>query len=375
MIARNNPTLLGCLPKEFLLNGGTLAELYDRYRIDVRRHGTFGNLVQFKYNQIESPMDVPLVQQCRGLILDEDEDWRVVAWPFKKFFNYGEPLAEPIDWATARVQEKLDGSLMILYWYGDAWHVATSRMPDADGTVHGTNMTFRQLFWRTWEEKGFALPIAMHRSYTFMFELTSPFNRVVVPHSKTDLHLIGMRSIWSGAEVPAQFRGAYNPVWELKLQNLDEVLQTFTEMDPLQQEGYVIVDGEYRRIKVKHPGYVALHHLKSSFTVRKLVEIVRSGESAEVLAHFPEWQRPFEQVTARYDALVAQLEQDHSELQSLKGNRKDFAMVARQSVWPAAHFLMLDGHAKSVKEALKGVHIDKMVEMLGAKGLKLEGAI
>ena len=375
MTYRNFPRAVPCHPRDYLLNGGTLAGLQETYAIDVRRHGHYPNLVHLKYNQIESPMGEPLVQQCRGLILDQDEDWRIVAWPFNKFFNHGEPNAAKIDWITARVQEKLDGSLMVMYWYDEGWQVATSGMPDAAGTVHGTGMSFAQLFWETWYRQKLTEPASVHRSYTFMFELTSPYNRVVVQHLQSSLTLTGVRNIWSGSEMPVEFRQSLNPVKEFGLQSLGDIVGTFEGMDPLAQEGYVVVDINFNRVKVKHPGYVALHHLKSHFSVKRIVEVVRTGESEEVLVHFPEWKTPFEQVRAAFDGFVAQLEQDHAELESLKGNRKEFAMLAKQSIWPAAHFMMLDSHVRSVREALRNVHIEKMVDLLGVRGLVLEGAI
>ena len=363
-----------CPPREYLVNGGTLVQLKEKYGISHRRHGRFNNLVQLKYSQIDSPMDEPIVQESRGIILDQDNDWRVIAWPFKKFFNYGEPLAATIDWSTARVQEKLDGSMMSLYRYDGSWHVATSGMPDAAGLVQGTNKLFTQLFWETWYKKGFVEPPGINAAFTFVFELTSPLNRIVIPHAADNLTLIGMRNIWSGTEVPVRYRAAYNPVTEFELQTMDQVTATFTTMSPLMQEGYVIIDGQSRRIKVKHPGYVALHHLKSSFSTKKLVEIIRSGETAEVLVSFPEWQKPFDQVQAAYDGLVTQLEQDYAELRSID-NRKDFAMAAKLSVLPATHFFLRDSRVPSVKEGLKLVHIDKFIKLLGVEGLVLEGAI
>ena len=91
----------------------------------------YPNLVLFKYDQVNSPMDNPVVQECRGIILDEADDWRVIARPFTKFYNYGEPNAASIDWTTARVQEKVDGSLCAFYHYKGDWHVATTGTPDA----------------------------------------------------------------------------------------------------------------------------------------------------------------------------------------------------------------------------------------------------
>lgn len=66
------------------------------------------NLVMFKYSQVDSDMSIKLVQECRGLILDEDTK-EIVSYPFNKFFNFGEPNAAKIDWASARIGQKIDG--------------------------------------------------------------------------------------------------------------------------------------------------------------------------------------------------------------------------------------------------------------------------
>jgi hypothetical protein len=54
-----------------------------------------------------SPFHKKEVRECRGLILDANNDWRPVAHPYGKFFNYRESLAERIDWNTAKVQINL----------------------------------------------------------------------------------------------------------------------------------------------------------------------------------------------------------------------------------------------------------------------------
>jgi hypothetical protein len=120
------------LTQIFLREHG-LAALCERFHIKAARHEAHPNLIQLKYNQITAPMAEPIVQQCRGLIVDESRDWEAVCHPFDKFFNANEPLAAPIDWASARVFEKLDGSLMSLYFYGGAWQVASSGGPRRAG--------------------------------------------------------------------------------------------------------------------------------------------------------------------------------------------------------------------------------------------------
>src|SRR5438045_764436 len=113
------------------LRSNSLAELEQRYAVAHKRHLRYPHLVLLKYSQIDSPMGERIVQECRGCILDESKNWECVSRGFDKFFNYGEVHAAAIDWGTAVVQEKVDGSLIMLYWYDEAWQVATSGTPDA----------------------------------------------------------------------------------------------------------------------------------------------------------------------------------------------------------------------------------------------------
>ena len=46
----------------------------------------YNHKVLLKYNQIESDLSIPEVQECRGLILTKDT-WEILSFPFTKFFN------------------------------------------------------------------------------------------------------------------------------------------------------------------------------------------------------------------------------------------------------------------------------------------------
>src|SRR5579885_729603 len=147
------------LVQDFLrTHSNGLAELQQKYAILVKQHGTYPNLTLLKYNQLESPLTEPLVQECRWLILDSDDNWRVISRSFNKFFNSAEGHAAVIDWKTAKVQEKQDGSLCVIYHYDNRWHVQTSGTPDATGDVNGLNLSFADLFWRVFNAQGLPVP-------------------------------------------------------------------------------------------------------------------------------------------------------------------------------------------------------------------------
>lgn len=219
----------------------SLDDLCNEFHIVAKRHGEFPNLVQLKYSQIESPMGEPIVQECRGLILDEADNWRVVCRPYSKFFNYGEGHAAPIDWSTARVYEKLDGSLMSMYEYRGQWHVASSGLPDAAGPVHTFQGTFRDLFWRVWDQLGYHTPnITECRDLCFMFELMTPHNRVIVPQHDHRLVLHGIRNRVTGEEFDPSRIFGWDVVKRFPLDSIENCIAAANALNPMESEGYVV---------------------------------------------------------------------------------------------------------------------------------------
>lgn len=350
------------LVQEILRRGG-FQEL--GRHINIKRHPKYLHLVQFKYNQIESPMGDPVVQECRGLILDERDNWAVVARPFDKFFNYGEGHAAAIDWNTAKVQEKLDGSLIILYNYDEQWHFATSGTPDAGGEVNGYGFTFAELARKAYCL--FGIGLGGLSNFTFLFELTSKYNRIIVAHDEPKLTLIGIRHKDGTEYSPDSWiNPGFPTVRTFPLQNMEEVLATFQTFQPTSQEGYVVVDGAHHRVKVKHPGYVALHHLKDGFGPRRMVEIVRQGEISEVLAHFPEYAEEMEKIRCKYNALVLEVAMDYEELEHIEV-QKAFALEAVQRRCPGALFALRAEQVGSVVEYLRKIPEVRMLQLMGLK--------
>ena len=348
----------------FLRDGGKIEDLLARFAIKATRHRKYPNLALFKYNQIESPFAEPIVQSARGCILDEADGWRHVSRPFDKFFNYGEGLAASIDWSTAQVQEKVDGSLVCLFFYDGVWQVQTSGLPDAGGEVNGMKMSFAELFWQVFYEMELPFPTEeADRNHTFMFELTTPYNRVVVQHRERRLTLLSIRNNETGKEYHPDIAPAYPAVRSFPLQSMADVEATLATMKPMEQEGYVIVDAAFRRVKVKSPAYVAIHHMRDGFGPRRLVEVIRIGETSELLAHFPEWRPDFDAMQSKYDALVQTIETDYERFKDIPG-QKEFALEAVKTVCSAALFQIRKGKVGSVRQFLAEMHINRVLDLL-----------
>lgn len=360
------------LIQKYLRAGNTPESLSGRY-VKHRRHRQHSQLCLFKYDIFANFGD-PLVRECRGIVLDENDNWRVVSRAFDKFFNHGEGHAAEIDWGSARVQEKLDGSLCVMYHYAGEWHVATSGTPDAMGEVRGsgvqeslqasTGRTFAQYFWDTFRLEGGRIPDG-HEDLCFVFELMGPANRVVVVHDRDWLRLLAVRNRVTHQELNIEeYWGLVNitPVRSFLLNSVEQIVKSFETISPVSQEGYIVVDKHLNRVKIKHPGYVALHHAKDGMSPKSFAEIARNGEVPEVVAAFPEFGPLLEEARSKYLAFVERAQTDYDRIKHIQA-QKDFALEALKTPYSAALFHMRKG--KDVRELAKSVTIDTFMQWIG----------
>ena len=345
-----------------------LSVLENEFKIDIVRDGPLASL---KYNQIESPMHEPIVQQCRGMVVDVDAR-RVLAWPYNKFWNHGEALADPIDWSTARVQEKLDGSLMILHHFAGDWRVASSGHPTAGGSFGAEDYTFRDAFWQV----AIDLEVdtrALDRDTTYMLELCHAPNRVVVRHDRPRLVMHGARNMLTGRELNRVELEAFadgarcEAVTEFPIGTIDACLSAAEALDPIKQEGFVVVDANFHRVKIKSPRYVMLHHMKGEATPRRAIELWQTGECDELLTHFPEFRPVIEPVHDKLDEFARRAVHEHEHAIKCTTDRKGYAALAVQQPFSAVMFRMLtDGNAsvdtaKTIMRRMSLAALERMV--------------
>jgi hypothetical protein len=297
-----------------LRSGRTPKELEESLGIKFKRHPRYPNLTLFVYDQIESPKLDPIVRSARGHILDEERDWEHVCRPFDRFLNWGEggdQVESPVI-SKSVVFKKEDGSLLNMWFYRDEWHVSTKGSPDAGGQVGDNPFTFAELFWRVWNDKGLFVPDNLDHTRTFSFELCTLHNRVVCSQPKDRIVLIGVRDNIGGRELhPDAYLGEVETCKFYGLGNLEDIAETFNILPALEMEGYVVAqflpDGRVIRAKVKHPGYLAIHHLKEGNSKKRLLELVRNGEEGEFLSYFPEYGPQFDEIREKFEGLVEKL--------------------------------------------------------------------
>lgn len=356
--------------QDFLRNGGTLEWLQTELGIYAKRHGAYEELVLLKYDQIEAPLNHPIVVECRGIILNEKDNWNVVAMPYKRFFNYGQAEAAEIDWDSAKYYEKLDGSAACLFYYDRTWHVATSGTPDASGQVGSSGMTFKDLFWdaldgsqNCWYLAGFLDTLDTRCCY--MFELCCPENRVVVNHKTSKIYLHGARNLTTLEEqiIPVTWGVPVCPRYNFS--SVAEAVHEASNRNPIEHEGFVVCDKYFNRIKIKSPAYVALHHAKGSLnTPKSVAEIIRIGEYSEAVNSFQELKETFDKLKAEYDLICVQADAVWRTICDVT-DRKEFALFATRHSFAAYLFARKDNKTPNPKQWMKGLTANAYGRLMG----------
>lgn len=341
-------------------------------------------LILLKYNQIYSPMDRIEVQESRGLILEKNT-YKVISMAFMKFFNHGETNAANIDWDTAYVLEKLDGSLTSLYHYDGAWYVSTTGTINGEGEVNNKfGTTFNDLFWTTVKTKYNLNVNDLNTNYVYVFELTTPQNLVVVPHTESSATLLTVRNrdslnelSWKDLEMVSVSLGV--PLvkkYSLRTKNVGTLIKTFENMS-WQNEGYVVVDNNFNRVKVKNPAYVQMHHLKGKTAQHNIIEIIKSNEIEEFASTFIERREEIYNLHKNYNELINRLENIWKLLEPLKPKdkspeeKKRYAMevfrVCEENnikMFTGLYFGLNDGKIESISEYMLNYDNKRLYQIL-----------
>ena len=218
----------------------------------------------------------PLVQEARGIIIDY-VNLEVVCWPFRKFGNHNEGYADSIDWKSARVLEKVDGSIIKL-WYDKLarrWQFSTNGMIRAENaTVEDmAGLSFGDVIRRA--DNVNDIPFAqLNKEYTYIFELVSPETRVVIKYDGTSLYHLGTRNNLTGEEYEIDI-GIKKPM-AYPLTSLTDCIHAAIALnkadnmaEDLDKEGFVVVDKDWHRVKIKSPDYIMMHHVSTLKAITK----------------------------------------------------------------------------------------------------------
>lgn len=339
------------------------------YNLKIKRDGDY---MMLSYDFIDSDFSLQEVRESRGPIFtNKGGKWVQVCQPFRKFFNYGEQYAADIDWNSATVKEKVDGSLMKLWWDWDGgWHLSTNGTIDAfKAKVADFGVTFGDLFERALgididDLGGYCTP-----GLTYLFELTTPESQVVIPY-EDGVYLLAIINQY-GIEQPIEEDEVIS-VPNLKvpkeflLSSLDDVIEVVSIMSK-DEEGVVVSDNWGNRIKVKSPQYLAAAHLinNGAVTEKRLINYIIEEKIDDFISYAPQYEERVNSIKASISALEEYSVEMWNWIMSEKpNNRKEFALLAKQTYIMDFLFQKYDNEELDFITYFKGCSENKRLDMI-----------
>lgn len=210
---------------------------------------------------------------ARGLIVHPDS-MSVAATPFPKFFNVGEREGSLPD-EPFETFEKLDGSLIILFFWNGKWRTATKGSFESEQAKWAMEWIAKRDF------------SALNTRTTYLLEAIYPENRIVVSYDYEGLVLLAAyRPCGSELGYRELLHVGVQTGWRVAQRHhyftVSALLALAKEL-PADREGFVLRFASGLRVKVKGDEYRRIHRLVSRVTPLAVWELLESGEDPEVM--------------------------------------------------------------------------------------------
>lgn len=235
--------------------------------------------------QDDSTFDSEYALECRGIKFDSLG--RIIARPFRKFFNYGEKgtvldLDQP-----HTVMEKLDGSMVHSAMVDGKMYLMT-RKGHTDVARQAEELFLRRdRYW-------YFLRMCHGVGVTPLFEYVGPDNRIVLRYDEPRLVLLGMRHLVRGDYVSRKdvLKFGYDYGIEVvgsrdPITDLNEFLEHTNQLEDA--EGYVVAFDNGHMVKVKALDYLLKHRaLDDLGSKKKVTALCAQGFMDDVVGSLPE---------------------------------------------------------------------------------------
>lgn len=293
---------------------------------------------------------------CRGLILDVNHN--ILSKPFSKFFNLNEIPETTISNLPAQVPsitEKLDGVLGILYPENEKVAIASRGTFDSEFAIWATEWIRKNKFDLEDFKQG----------YTYCFEIIYPGSKIVVDYKgRSELVLLAVLSNENKHELnhikeAEELNLSYAK--EFQFDTIAQAEKYISEVQGIDQEGFVCRYSNGLRLKLKSEDYRRLHKILTGFSAKDVWDALRQGKTLDGLLNivpdeFYQWvKRTESELQQSKNNIIEDATTIYQEANKLS-SRKDQALYVLKSTHGTKKglsgvvFSMLDGRNEKAEE-------------------------
>ncbi len=264
-----------------------------------------------------------LTISCRGLVTNKKGN--IVARSFDKFFNLEEEKNIPNE--PYEIYEKLDGSLIILFWNNNELILSSK------GSFVGEHAIQAKRIISNYDLS------CLDFSKTYCFELVAPWNRIVCSYPKEELFLLAKFDRF-GNEYSIEHYQNFPLVKKYNHIKINQIKETISE----DREGVVVKFQSGKRIKIKGEEYKRLHKLVTGISEKSILELLKNNQSLEsILEKVPdEFYQWAKNVENKFVSKFKEIESECKKVYKEFDTRKEAALYFLEQKYPQVLFSMLD---------------------------------
>lgn len=321
--------------------------------------------------------------ELRGISFLEDGQRFLM---LNKFFNLNETegcmLDHVKDKKIIRIQDKLDGSMIRFIRLPDGSVKAKTKYaffsPQAEmaDSIYKSNSAIRDVVdWSL--DCGFAA----------IFELVSPYNKIVLDYPETELRLLQLRDEGDGSYIDF-YTETNSYLKKIKFSEQEELIiwNDLLRMkeEVKNKEGWVVTLEDGQMLKVKTDWYLSLHRLltENVYQTNVIVEAILDEHIDDVLSAIPENFAEVRQNIQNLSQIVVHhfnhvCDDVRSKVAEYTGDRKYFSIKYKEEPYFGLYMLGIDGKniEDSVSTWLKKQcytleRAERYIESIGGKALK-----
>jgi hypothetical protein len=212
--------------------------------------------------------------------------------------------------------------------------------------------------------------------------LTAPENQVVVYYEKRKVSLLGVRNIntleeenaeeWITCNLPPWIdvhAAKSHPGW-----TFDQITKKVQELNPREEEGFVLVDKNWNRMKIKSEAYCLMSHSRDSLgkSNKSRLELIFTGKEDDVLPILPKAVQ--DKIISLKEA-VMRLQNDvslsYARISHIH-DQKEFALEALKTKYSGMLFALRKNPLLKPADAIKQTMPKKVLELLSLQEEDME---
>lgn len=361
----------------------TIARLVGQGKIRRKKHATIRNLELYKYSigyDFFTDEDAHIVRYFRGLVFDW-HNGKVVALPLPKFFNHFNYTTHELRELFKKeylVEEKQDGSCVLLWAYNGEWHWSTLGSFDSPQAKMAKQIFDSAAYYDELDE-----------NYTYVFEVIYPENRIILDYGDTSkLVYITQFHRETGAE---KYEGDFDSIANEYIQtsvslsmglpygldvpgveDLDQLIEVVK--DRKEEEGYVVTfyadNGhiQHERVKFKTRWYFEKTRERSELERHGIVKLALYNSEALLDEELMEkYKKEIRAVISALSWLHEHIEYAVSGLKWIPTRKQQAEEILKLDIPKALHtalFAELDGKDESCKNFIRKALEDESPETI-----------